>query len=105
MWSNAADALRCAKTNDRYVVYEIDGRGRETVVTDRKQYFKVRAFYDENNREVKRILGNGNTQDYTYEEAGRLLGIVETDSNRAIIRAECYGYDREGRPINWRLFE
>ena len=87
------------QTNDRYVVYEIDGRGRVTEVTDRKQYFKVRAFYDENNREIKRILGNGNKQDYTYDEAGRLLGIVETDSNWAIIRAECYGYDGEGRRI------
>ena len=85
------------QTNDRYVVYEVDGRGRVTEVTDRKQYFKVKAFYDENDREVKRILGNGNKQDYTYDEAGRLLGIVETDSNWAIIRAECYGYDGEGR--------
>ena len=99
MCSNAADALRCAKANDRYVVYEIDGRGRVTEVSDRKQYFKVKAFYDENDREVKRILGNGNKQDYTYDEAGRLLGIVETDSNSAIIRAECYGYDGEGRRI------
>ena len=81
------------------MVYEVDGRGRVTEVTDRKQYFKVRAFYDENDREVKRILGNGNKQDYTYDEAGRLLGIVETDSNWAIIRAECYGYDGEGRRI------
>ena len=97
--SDAADALRFAKANDRYVVYEIDGRGRVTEVTDRKQYFKARAFYDENNREIKRILGNGNKQDYTYDEAGRLLGIVETDSNWAIIRAECYGYDGEGRRI------
>ena len=95
--SDAADALRCAKTKDRYVVYEIDGRGRVTEVSDRKQYFKIRAFYDENDREIKRILGNGNKQDYTYDEAGRLLGIVETDSNWAIIRAECYGYDGEGR--------
>ena len=87
------------ETNDRHVVYDLDGRGRETVVTDRKQYFKVRAFYDENNREIKRILGNGNKQDYTYDEAGRLLGIVETDSNWAIIRAECYGYDGESRRI------
>ena len=97
--SDAADALRFAKANDRYVVYEIDGRGRVTEVTDRKQYFKVKAFYDENNREVRRILGNGNKQDYTYDEAGRLLGIVETDSNWAIIRAEGYGYDGEGRRI------
>ena len=97
--SDAADALRFAKANDRYVVYEIDGRGRVTEVSDRKQYFKVKAFYDENDREVKRILGNGNKQDYTYDEAGRLLGIVETDSNWAIIRAECYGYDGEGRRI------
>ena len=97
--SDAADALRFAKANDRYVVYEIDGRGRVTEVSDRKQYFKVKAFYDENDREVKRILGNGNKQDYTYDEAGRLLGIVETDSNSAIIRAECYGYDGEGRRI------
>ena len=97
--SNATDALRFAKANDRYVVYEIDGRGRVTEVTDRKQYFKVKAFYDENDREVRRILGNGNKQDYTYDEAGRLLGIVETDSNWAIIRAECYGYDGEGRRI------
>ena len=87
------------QTNDRYVVSEVDGRGRVTEVTDRKQYFKVKASYDENNREIKRILGNGNKQDYTYDEAGRLLGIVETDSNRAIIRAECYGYDGEGRRI------
>jgi len=87
------------QTNDRYVVYEKDGRGRVMEVTDRKQYFKVRAFYDENDREIKRILGNGNKQDYTYDEAGRLLGIVETDSNWAIIRAECYGYDGEGRRI------
>ena len=87
------------QTNDRYVVYEVDGRGRVTEVSDRKQYFKVKAFYDENDREVKRILGNGNKQDYTYDEAGRLLGIVETDSNSAIIRAECYGYDGEGRRI------
>ena len=97
--SDAVDALRCAKANDRYVVYEVDGRGRVTEVSDRKQYFKVRASYDENDREVKRILGNGNKQDYTYDEAGRLLGIVETDSNWAIIRAECYGYDGEGRRI------
>ena len=87
------------QTNDRYVVYDLDGRGRVTEVSDRKQYFKVKAFYDENNREVRRILGNGNKQDYTYDEAGRLLGIVETDSNWAIIRAECYGYDGEGRRI------
>ena len=87
------------QTNDRYVVYEIDGRGRVTEITDRKQYFKVKASYDENNREIKRILGNGNKQDYTYDEVGRLLGIVETGSNRAIIRAECYGYDGEGRRI------
>ena len=87
------------ETNDRHVVYQVDGRGRVTEVSDRKQYFKVRAFYDENNREIKRILGNGNRQDYTYDEAGRLLGIVETASNRAIIRAECYGYDGEGRRI------
>ena len=87
------------QTNDRYVVSEVDGRGRVTEVTDRKQYFKVKASYDENNREIKRILGNGNKQDYTYDEAGRLLGIVETGSNRAIIRAECYGYDGEGRRI------
>ncbi|MFC1237854.1 RHS repeat-associated core domain-containing protein [Treponema vincentii] len=87
------------QTNDRYVVYEVDGRGRVTEATDRKQYFKVKAFYDENDREVKHILGNGNKQDYTYDEAGRLLGIVETDSNWAIIRAECYGYDGEGRRI------
>ena len=80
-------------------MYDLDGRGRVTEVTDRKQYFKVRAFYDENDREVKRILGNGNKQDYTYDEAGRLLGIVETDSNWAIIRAECYGYDGESRRI------
>ena len=95
----AVDALRFAKANDRYVVYDLDGRGRVTEATDRKQYFKVKAFYDENDREVKRILGNGNKQDYTYDEAGRLLGIVETDSNWAIIRAECYGYDGEGRRI------
>ena len=87
------------ETNDRYVVYEVDGRGRVTEISDRKQYFKVQAFYDENNREIKRILGNGNKQDYTYDEAGRLLGIVETNSNWAIIRAECYGYDGEGRRI------
>ena len=87
------------QTNDRYVVYDLDGRGRVTEVSDRKQYFKVKAFYDENDREVKRILGNGNKQDYTYDEAGHLLGIVETGSNSAIIRAECYGYDGEGRRI------
>ena len=87
------------QTNDRYVVSEVDGRGRVTEITDRKQYFKVKASYDENNREIKSILGNGNKQDYTYDEAGRLLGIVETDSNWAIIRAECYGYDGEGRRI------
>ena len=87
------------QTNDRYVVYEVDGRGRVTEVTDRKQYFKVKAFYDENDREIKRILGNGNKQDYTYDEAGRLLGIVETGANSAIIRAECYGYDGEGRRV------
>ena len=59
----------------------------------------MQAFYDENDREVKRFLGNGNKQEYTYDEAGRLLGIVETASNRAIIWAECYGYDGEGRRI------
>ena len=96
---DAVDALRFAKANDRHVVYEIDGRGRVTEISDRKQYFKVQAFYDENNREIKRFLGNGNTQQYTYDEAGRLLGIVETASNRAIIWAECYGYDGEGRRI------
>ena len=64
------------ETNDRHVVYDLDGRGRETVVTDRKQYFKVRAFYDENNREIKRILGNGNTQDYTYTEINFCLKAV-----------------------------
>ena len=79
--SNAVDALRFAKANDRHVIYDLDGRGRVTEVSDRKQYFKVRAFYDENDREIKRILGNGNKQDYTYDEAGRLLGIVETDGN------------------------
>ena len=63
--SDAVGALRFAKANDRYVVYDLDGRGRVTEITDRKQYFKVRAFYDENDREVRRILGNGNKQDYT----------------------------------------
>ena len=99
LWNNAADARIFAKANDQHVVYEIDGRGRVTEISDRKQYFKVRAFYDENDREIKRILGNGNKQEYTYDEAGRLLGIVETASNRAIIWAECYGYDGEGRRI------
>ncbi|MEL3906284.1 MAG: hypothetical protein P1P65_04550 [Treponema sp.] len=96
---NKAGYRTAVETNDRHIVYEVDGRGRVTAVSDRKQLFTVKTAYDGNDREIKRILGNGNIQQYTYDENGRLLGIVETAANGAVIRAECYGYDGEGRRI------
>jgi RHS repeat-associated protein len=88
---------RLMRSGNRSVYYYYGKNGELFKVEDLSQRLAVEYVYDTMGRETARRYGNGTIQETSYDAAGRVIMIKETDAFRSLVRGEGYIYDDTGR--------
>jgi RHS repeat-associated protein len=85
------------QSGNRDVAYGYGKNGELLRVADSIQRLQASYRYDMMGREIERAYGNGVRQETLYDRIGRVILIRETDGRGALLRAEAYLYDGQGR--------
>jgi len=97
-YSYTADGLRNDMTNPSgsVVSYSYTGRNQVSSISVNGEPSLVTYTYDLNGNRISKVLENGTSTDYTYDDANRNLSIDHQNSSGSFARFE-YGYDNVSR--------